>query len=213
MKVKICGIRDVDTALAAVGFGADAIGFVFAESKRRITAEQAREISLRLPEQVFRVGVFVNETKEEIERIASIVSLTHIQLHGDESAEFVDSISLPVIKSFCINSKADFKKINDFRCELILLDGPKGKYRGGNGHTFSWQEVKQADIENKKIILAGGLTVDNVLNGIDAIRPYMVDVSSGVETEGKKDSRKIELFINKVKGKRGNRNEELYNAH
>jgi phosphoribosylanthranilate isomerase len=200
MKVKVCGITDVNTALAAVELGADAIGFVFAKSKRRITVERAKEISFELPKEILKIGVFVNETKEEIERIAADVGLTHIQLHGDETEMFCQSFSIPVIKAFSIESNQNLEKIVNFPCDYLLLDGPKGKYRGGNGSSFEWAKIDSKFFNNRKVILAGGLTVENVTDGIKMINPDMVDVSSGVETDGIKDIEKIKSFIQKAKG-------------
>ncbi|MEH7484395.1 phosphoribosylanthranilate isomerase [Neobacillus drentensis] len=199
MKVKICGITDVETGVAAAQYGADAIGFVFADSKRRISIEKAREIIAKIPKEVFKIGVFVNETKDDIERIASTVGLTHIQLHGDETASFSESLSLPVIKSISFQGNESLEELADFPSDFILLDSPKGKYRGGNGTVFNWNEVNPHLINSQKVILAGGLHADNVEEAIKIIRPYMVDVSSGVETDGKKDLRKIQTFIEKAK--------------
>ena len=199
MKVKICGITDVDAALAAVDFGADAIGFVFAKSKRKIDVVNARNIAAELPSDIMKVGVFVNETKEVIERIGQAVGLTHVQLHGNESAEFSKSLSLPVIKALGIEGKESLEAIKDYPCEFLLLDGPKGKYPGGNGLSFDWNILKEQDLLGKKVILAGGLNEGNVLEAVRQVRPYMVDVSSGVETDGKKDLNKIKRFIDKVK--------------
>ncbi|WP_066061536.1 phosphoribosylanthranilate isomerase [Neobacillus soli] len=200
MKVKICGITDVETGITASRYGADAIGFVFAESKRKVSIEKATEIAAHLPKEVFKVGVFVNETKEEIEEIASCVGLTHIQLHGDETASFSESLSLPVIKALSFQGNESLESLKDFPSDFILLDSPKGKYRGGNGTVFNWREVSPQLISSKKVILAGGLHVGNVEDAINIIQPYMVDVSSGVETNGKKDLEKIKTFIEKVKG-------------
>jgi phosphoribosylanthranilate isomerase len=199
MKVKICGITDVETGVAAAHYGADALGFVFAESKRRISIEKAQEIISQLPTEVFKVGVFVNETIAEIEKIADAVGLTHIQLHGDEPASFSESLSLPVIKSISFQGNESLKALTDFPSEFILLDSPKGKYRGGNGTVFNWNEVNPAMLERKKVILAGGLDAENVETAIKIINPFMVDVSSGVETDGLKDLRKIKIFIEKAK--------------
>lgn len=201
MKVKICGITDLQSALAAVQLGADAIGFVFAESKRKIDMKAAKEIAEKLPESVMKVGVFVNETKKRIEQIASFTGLSHIQLHGEETPEFCRSIGYPVIKAISVQTENELSNLQDYPSEFILLDGPKGKYNGGNGTSFKWQEIKTEELDGKKIILAGGLDSDNVLEAIKLIKPYMVDVSSGVETDGKKDVKKIEKFIEHAKGK------------
>jgi phosphoribosylanthranilate isomerase len=212
MKVKICGITDVKTALVAAEYGADAIGLVFAESKRKVSIENAKEIASTLPADILKVGVFVNESRDEIERIASLVGLTHIQLHGDESASFSESLTLPVIKAISFQGNAGLIDINQFPCDSILLDGPKGKFHGGNGTAFDWGEVNTSLIEGKKVILAGGLKLNNVAAAISTIKPHMVDVSTGVETNGIKDHEKIKAFIEKVKiltcG--GEQNEHLY---
>jgi phosphoribosylanthranilate isomerase len=190
---------DVETGIAAIEYGADAIGFVFAESKRKITPERAKEISIRVPKDTLKIGVFVNESKEEIERIAEIAGLTHIQLHGDESAKFCQSFSIPVIKAFSIESNQNLEEIECFPCDYLLLDGPKGKYRGGNGSSFEWAKIDSRIFKGRKVILAGGLTIENVSEGISVINPDMVDVSSGVETDGVKDIEKIKIFIQQAK--------------
>ncbi|WP_370223136.1 phosphoribosylanthranilate isomerase [Cytobacillus sp.] len=199
MKVKICGIRDISTALSAIESGADALGFVFAESKRKINPESAGEIIKELPREVLKVGVFVNETKEIIEEIVSVSGINVIQLHGDETPEFCSSFSLPVIKALSIGSPEDLYQLDEYSCEYVLLDSPKGKYRGGNGVSFDWSILNNNPKQNKKMILAGGLNPENVGDGIKAANPYMVDVSSGVETEGKKDPEKIKRFIENAK--------------
>jgi phosphoribosylanthranilate isomerase len=206
MKVKICGITDLTTALAAIDYGADALGFVFAESKRKISVEKAKEIVAHLPKEVLKVGVFVNEEKERIEEIASLAGLTHVQLHGDEPPAFSESLSFPVIKAISIDDQQSLKRIEEYSCEYVLLDGPKGKYRGGNGLAFDWNCISANKIQNKKVILAGGLHEENVEEAIRLIKPYMVDVSSGVETEGKKDLDKIQSFINKARRESYRRN-------
>ncbi|KAF0819808.1 MULTISPECIES: phosphoribosylanthranilate isomerase [unclassified Cytobacillus] len=199
MRVKICGIRDISTALSAVENGVDALGFVFAESKRKIRPETAGEIIRKLPGEVLKVGVFVNETKAAIEEIAKISGINVIQLHGDEPPEFCSSFSLPVIKALSIGSPDDLSQLDEYSCEYVLLDSPKGKYRGGNGVPFDWSLLNRYSMNDKKIILAGGLKPENVAEGITAANPYMVDVSSGVETEGKKDLEKIKRFIDNAK--------------
>ncbi|PWW17513.1 phosphoribosylanthranilate isomerase [Cytobacillus oceanisediminis] len=199
MKVKICGIKDIKTALSAIESGADALGFVFAQSKRRIAPEEAGEIIRQLPEDLLKVGVFVNETKENIEKIVEITGINVIQLHGDETPEFSGQFSIPVIKALSVGSEEDLSKLDEYSSEYFLLDSPKGKYRGGNGVSFDWSILNDKQFLDKKIILAGGLNPDNVAEGIKTANPYMVDVSSGVETEGKKDLGKIKRFIDKAR--------------
>jgi phosphoribosylanthranilate isomerase len=214
MMVKICGITDLTTAIAAVDYGADALGFVFAESKRKIPEVKAKEIIAHLPKEVLKVGVFVNESKEKIEEIAASVGLTHIQLHGDETPAFSESLSYPVIKAISIHDEQSLEAIEVYKCEYVLIDGPKGKYRGGNGLSFDWNSISAEDLKDKKVILAGGLHDENVEEALKLIKPYMVDVSSGVETEGKKDLNKIQSFIMKAKGSQtgGTHNEFIYTA-
>lgn len=197
MKVKICGITDLKMAQSAINAGADAIGFVFAESKRQIKITEAKKIIELLPDSVLKIGVFVNETKETLESIYEEVGLTHLQLHGDETPEFCRSLSFPVIKALRVQSEKDVEKIAEYDCDFILVDSPSGKYRGGNGTTFNWDLVKSKKIDN--LILAGGLTIENVIPACSVVKPIMVDVSSGVETNGKKDEEKIKSFIKKVK--------------
>lgn len=211
MKVKICGIQDMKTAEIAIESGADAIGFVFAESKRKITLEEAREITVNLPVKVLKIGVFVNETKEVLERTFEEVGLTHLQLHGDESPEFCRSIPYPIIKAIRVRSEVDLLNIPQYDCDYILLDSPYGKYRGGNGTTFDWKLLKRINIQQDKLILAGGLNIENVLEAIELGNPVMVDVSSGVETNGIKDHLKIGDFIKKVKVG-GKINDNLYTS-
>lgn len=122
-----------------------------------------------------------------------------VQLHGDESPAFCNSLSVPVIKALSIESEKDLEEINRYSCEMILLDSPKGKYRGGNGTSFDWELLIGSDLPNKKIILAGGLNLGNVERAIQICHPFMVDVSSGVETDGRKDVKKMKVFLEKVK--------------
>lgn len=199
MEVKICGIRTVEAAQHAVECGADALGFVFAESKRQITAIAAKKIIDALPQDIWKVGVFVNEDAAVIKQIAEIAGLTHIQLHGDENPEDYRPVVLPLIKSVGVNTQEDLEGIVAVNAEYILLDSPSGKYRGGNGSSFKWNMAKELGNSNKNLILAGGLNPGNVSKAISKVKPYMVDVSSGVETNEEKDFIKIKDFINNAK--------------
>ncbi|WP_066048003.1 phosphoribosylanthranilate isomerase [Robertmurraya korlensis] len=199
MKVKICGITDIHAAKVAVEAGADAIGFVFADSKRKVTINQAKAIIDTLPTDVRKVGVFVNEDIETIQDIIDMTGLTMVQLHGDEDPETCKKFSVPVIKALGVSSKKDCEKIQEYPCEYILLDSPKGKYRGGNGETFPWEMVDSEALKGKKLIVAGGLNINNVSLAIQSLHPFMVDVSSGVETNGKKDDEKMIQFLSKAK--------------
>ncbi|ALC54107.1 phosphoribosylanthranilate isomerase [Bacillus thuringiensis] len=200
MKVKICGITDVETAKSACEYGADALGFVFAESKRKITPKRAKEIIQELPANVLKIGVFVNESVEVIQKIADECGLTHVQLHGDEDNYQIRRLNIPCIKSLGVTSERDMKNAQRYETDYILFDSPKEKFHGGNGKTFSWELLRDMPKElRKKMILAGGLNALNIEEAIRTVRPYMVDVSSGVETEGKKDVEKIKQFIIKAK--------------
>lgn len=199
MKVKICGITEIESASVAVREGADAIGFVFAKSKRKVSLEQAKSIIDTLPREIEKVGVFVNEDAITINEIVEKVGLTMVQLHGNEEPALCEKFSVPVIKALGISSKEDCKKIQQYPCEYILLDSPKGKYQGGNGLTFPWEYVDTSYVKGKKLILAGGLQRENVAAAIHSLKPFMVDVSSGVETDGKKDHGKIIAFIREAK--------------
>ncbi|MGG0300624.1 phosphoribosylanthranilate isomerase [Bacillus albus] len=200
MKVKICGITDVETAKYACEYGADALGFVFAKSKRKITPWLAKEIIQELPAKVLKVGVFVNESVEGIQKIANECGLTHVQLHGDEDNYQIRRLNIPSIKSLGVTSEDDMKNAQTYETDYILFDSPKEKFHGGNGKKFSWELLTHMPKElREKTILAGGLNALNIEEAIRTVQPYMVDVSSGVETEGKKDVEKIKQFIKKAK--------------
>ncbi|EEK85180.1 N-(5'-phosphoribosyl)anthranilate isomerase [Bacillus cereus ATCC 4342] len=190
----------METAKRACEYGADALGFVFAESKRKITPKRAEEIIQELPANVLKIGVFVNESVETIQKIADECGLTHVQLHGDEDNYQIRRLNIPSIKSLGVTSESDMKNAQGYETDYILFDSPKEKFYGGNGKTFSWELLGHMPKElRKKTILAGGLNALNIEEAIRTVRPYMVDVSSGVETEGKKDVEKIKQFIIKAK--------------
>ncbi|WP_226037168.1 phosphoribosylanthranilate isomerase [Aquibacillus saliphilus] len=199
MKVKICGITTEAAAQQAVQSGADFIGFVFADSKRKIDGRDAKRIAETIPATVKKVGVFVNEQAQKVNQLADDVGLDYVQLHGDETPEFCKQISYPIIKAFQITSSSDLEKLVNYSCDYYLLDSPAGKYRGGNGETFNWNLVKDLPNIGQKVILAGGLHVDNIRQAITEVGPDGVDVSSGVETEGIKDLEKIATFITEAK--------------
>ncbi|EEM84810.1 N-(5'-phosphoribosyl)anthranilate isomerase [Bacillus thuringiensis serovar huazhongensis BGSC 4BD1] len=190
----------METAKRACEYGADALGFVFAESKRKITPKRAEEIIQELPANVLKIGVFVNESVEVIQKIADECGLTHVQLHGDEDNYQIRRLNIPSIKSLGVTSESDMKNAQGYETDYILFDSPKEKFHGGNGKTFSWELLGYMPKElREKTILAGGLNALNIEEAIQTVRPYMVDVSSGVETEGKKDVEKIKQFIKKAK--------------
>lgn len=197
MLVKICGLMNQEDVKAAVDSGADYIGFVFADSSRRITYSHAAEISAAVPDSVKKVGVFVNPSVEEVMEAVAAVKLDMIQLHGDESPEFCSMMPKPVIKAFSVSDESDIDRMNQFDVAHILADAPGADYRGGSGHTFDWSILKDS---GQKVILAGGLTSENVRTAITETAPLGVDVSSGVETDSQKDHEKITAFIKQAKG-------------
>ena len=198
-KVKICGLKEKEHVKAAVEAGADAIGFVFAASKREISIEQARELAKEVPPGVLKIGVFVNPTIQEIETAVREVPLDFVQYHGNETPEFIQSNSFPSIKALSVRSEEDIDVAKQFNTDFYLFDAPGTDYQGGSGLTFNWQLMQGHSIPQEKIILAGGLNPTNVEDAIKRVNPYMVDVSSGVEIEGRKDSELIRAFIRAVK--------------
>jgi len=198
-KVKVCGLSERIHVIAAVEAGADAIGFVFAPSSRRISVELAKELVRDIPENVLKIGVFVNETAEEITRIFHEVQLDFVQFHGEESPGFINQIGLPSIKALSVKNAKDVEKSADYQVDYTLFDAPGTVYKGGSGVPFDWKLLTDSGIQADKLILAGGLNVQNVNEAIHRVQPFMVDVSSGVEKEGRKDVRLIQAFINAVK--------------
>lgn len=199
-RVKICGITNLEDAIAAVDAGCDAVGFVFAKSPREISADDAKEIIKRLPPFVKTVGIFVNEDPDLVKDVARKCRLDLLQFHGDEDPEYCKRFDLGVIKAFRIKDKEALKDIERYRnIGAYLLDTFSKDAYGGTGVRFNWELVKEVrDIG--PIILAGGLTISNVKEAIREIHPYGVDVSSGVESSpGKKDHRKIREFIRMVR--------------
>lgn len=199
MLVKICGITSPEIAQAAVHAGADFLGFVFAKSKREVSIDQARKIIATLPEHVKSVGVFVNKDVQEIEEIAQETGLDFIQLHGEESAQTVSRFTYPVIKSLPGTEEGLKKTAQYDAASYLLMDSPPlPDAHGGNGMTFNWSILKGNNFSGR-LILAGGLTAENVAEAILQVNPIGVDVSSGVESDEKKDPDKIKAFIQAAK--------------
>ena len=203
VKVKICGITNKDDAFKAIKFGADALGFVFyKKSPRCISPSRARNIIDVLPPFVSTVGVFVNEKLGPLNEITAFCGLTGVQLHGDEDHHYCHRLkryNVRIIKGFRVDNLFDFKVADKFDVDARLFDAYQENQFGGTGKVFNWELLKRADMRGA-VILSGGLDPDNVADGIRTIRPYAVDVSSGVEAEpGKKDHTKLELFIRNAK--------------
>jgi phosphoribosylanthranilate isomerase len=200
-RVKICGITNLEDALFATEAGADALGFVFyAQSPRCITPDRAQEIILRLPPFVAKVAVFVNEELDRVGKIMAYCSLDYAQLHGDETPEQVAVLAPRAIKAVRVRSAADVERLTQYQTVAYLLDTYHPTKHGGTGEAFDWELAVEAK-SHGPIILAGGLTPDNVADAIERVHPYAVDVSSGVEAApGIKDHQKVQRFIIAAKG-------------
>lgn len=200
-RVKICGITRTEDALAAVSFGADAIGFVFwQQSARNILPQQARPITKTIPAFVTTVGVYVDPTVEWVHETATIANLGLLQFHGNESPEFCDQFALPYVKALRIKEDMDLLEYaNRYQsAKALLLDTYSANLPGGTGEVFDWTLIP-ANLP-LPIILSGGLTPDNVVHAIAKVKPWAVDVSSGVEaSKGIKDINKISAFMQRVK--------------
>ncbi|MDI6800921.1 MAG: phosphoribosylanthranilate isomerase [Thermodesulfovibrionales bacterium] len=199
VKVKICGITNLEDALAAVDYGADALGFVFFKgSPRYISPEKAMEIIFHLPPFVATVGVFVNESPERMKEIMALAGINILQLHGDDQPGTC-GIWHRVIKAFRVKDFTDLKLLETYKTSAFLLDTYSPEAYGGTGQIFNWDIAVEAK-RFGRIILSGGLNQENIETAIRYVRPYAVDVSSGIEEEkGKKDLRKMREFIEKVK--------------
>ena len=200
VRVKICGITRLDDALYACEQGADALGFNFWPGSRRFIApEAAAGIISRLPPFVTPVGLFVNQAPSEVLHAAALARVQALQLHGDEEPRDCTGHLLPVIKAFRVGRPADLAAIPRYgTVAAVLLDGPSEGY-GGSGATFDWEAARGA-AGDKPLVLAGGLTPDNVAAAVHALRPWAVDVASGVESSpGVKDPEKVARFIRAAK--------------
>lgn len=200
-KVKICGITSLEDALNAVEAGADALGFVFfKESPRHIFPEQAGRIIAHLPPFVQVVGLFVNEEAQVVNEVADLCRLDLVQLHGDESSEYCRQITRRVLKAFRVRGLTCLDPIRDYPVAGYLLDTFSPSFYGGTGLSFNWEIAAEAVKRHQRIILAGGLTPDNVAEAVRQVQPWAVDVSSGVESApGKKDHQKVREFIRNAK--------------
>lgn len=206
-KVKICGITNLEDALLAVKFGADELGFNFyKKSQRYISPDAARKIIDELPPNILKVGVFVNESIDSIDRIAKVACLDTIQLHGDEDFSCVSRVrkrtGLQVIKALRITSESVIGDAMDYDSDAILLDSYSSSERGGTGETADWDVAQEVGIfvPHAQLYLAGGLSAVNVAEAIRKVRPYAVDACSRLESApGKKDPEKLEKFISAAK--------------
>ena len=201
VRIKICGITNLEDALLAAELGADALGFIFyAKSPRKVDAETARAIIAQLPPFVAAVGVFVDEAAAVVQELAARVGLDWVQLHGQESPEYCRKLGRRVIKSFRIQDEDSLRLLGDYQgaAQALLLDTYKKGQVGGTGEVFDWELARQAKAYGP-IVLAGGLTAANVAQAIKTAQPQAVDVASGVEAApGKKDPEKLRAFFRAV---------------
>jgi len=196
IKVKYCGITNLNDALKAVRLGVDAIGFVFSKSPRKVSPEIAKKMINKLPPFVSTVGVFVNEDVSFVKNVAEKCKLDWIQLHGEESPGYCRKIDKKIIKVI----KNNIEDIPEYDVSAFLLDTFVPNIAGGTGKIYNLNLAVKAKRYNKPIILAGGLNTKNIEEAIKKVKPYGVDVSSGIEKEqGKKDYKKMKAFMKKVR--------------
>ena len=203
--VKICGITSFNDAIMATNYGASALGFIFYEkSPRYINPEILKTWISNVPSSIKKVGVFVNKDVDKVNKIAEELNLGMVQLHGDESPEYCNQMIRPVIKVFRVNKKFDSIMLKNYQVATFLFDTYNKENHGGTGESFDWQSILQLNTETP-VILSGGLNADNVLEGIEVVKPSAVDVNSGVETApGKKDEEKIKDLFTILKNTKGN---------
>jgi len=204
--IKICGITNLPDAETAIALGADAVGFVFAPSKREVTPDLVRKITRALPPKALKIGVFANQEISLVRAAAEYCGLTGVQLHGDEPPAYCASLGdFEVIKAFRVNSQIDADKIKTYiinkKSRKILFDTYMPKTLGGTGKTFNWELAANQKWIQVPLIIAGGLNADNVVQAIRLASPFGVDVSSGVEkAPGQKDLFKLKTFIENARG-------------
>lgn len=202
VRVKICGLMNKESAWAAAEAGADAVGFVFASGRRKISPDLAKEIIRTLPPYITTTGVFVNATLSEVNQIAEYCKLDLLQLHGNESPGYCRETVRPVVKTLHISPVGHELEVDlsSYRSVVraFLLDTYVDGETGGTGKVFPWETVKELQIK-VPIILAGGLHSGNVAHAIHLTQPFSVDVSSGVETDGVKDPLKMKEFVHAVR--------------
>ena len=204
VKVKICGITNFDDAKAAIDMGADLLGFIlYPPSPRYIEPEKAAEIICKLPGFIDTVGVFVNPSIEHIQSVIADGCLSWVQLHGDETPEFVESLQhfdVKTMKALRIKEADDIKKAETFFTDTILLDAYHPEQYGGTGQRFDWNILGHI---NKRVFLSGGITPENAREAIE-LGVYGIDVSSGIESEpGRKDHEKMQVLFDNIHDLRG----------
>ena len=202
IKIKICGITNKEDALWAVDLKVDALGFIFADSPRRVEPETVQGIIELLPPFISSVGVFVNEDRKKVEEIAENCGLTTLQFHGEESSSYCEGFKQKVVKAFRVKDKSVLEKAVQYKDKVdgYLLDTYSPSKYGGTGKTFDWSIAKEIKEFGLPTILSGGLNSENIKEAISEVEPYAVDVSSGVEERpGKKSLEKLIDFVRIVR--------------
>jgi len=202
VKVKICGITNLEDALNSVKAGCHALGFVFyRDSPRYITPKKAKEIIKHLPSGILKIGVFVNAREENIKRTAKLCNLDMLQFHGNESAEFCEKFKgYKIIKAFRVRDKIKLENLLNYKTFAYLFDTFLKSKMGGTGKKFNWALIRHLSGFCKPIFLSGGLNAKNVREAIGIAKPDWVDTSSSIEIKpGKKDYKKVKKFIEAVK--------------
>ncbi len=201
MKAKLCGMRSLEAAQAAVTAGADYVGFIFyPPSPRNVPPGKAAAICAELGYSARKVGVFVDEEPYRVNAIAELCHLDFVQLHGQEDADYIRQIKKPVIKAVRYHQGLDHKEVDKLPAELILIDAGTPEQVGGTGQPFNWQEAAGVISHIKhSVIIAGGINAGNVQQAWDTFHPYAVDTASGIETDGQQDVAKIQAFMEQVK--------------
>lgn len=198
-KVKICGLTRMEDADWANELMPDYVGFMFAESRRRVSPDTAARIAERIDHAVKRVGVFVNPTMDEIRKVLDACPLDVLQLHGEESPDFCRETGMAVWKAFRMRTPEVLTELDAYEADAYMLDGWHPDSHGGTKIVFPWEWAAAYDFKDKKVVLAGGLSPDNVAEAIQKVKPWAVDVSSGVETAGIKNIAKIAAFLERVR--------------
>lgn len=188
----------MESALVAAESGANAIGLIFAPSRRRVTIDQARSVTSALPPFLARVGVFVDEDQQVVHEAVRRAGLDTVQLHGNEPSDYCLLMPVPVVKAIRVRDAQSLSALDRYRVAAFLLDTYDPETLGGTGRPFDWGLATHA-ARAHRIILSGGLNPANVVEALDRVRPFGVDVSSGVETDGRKDLSKIREFIRRVR--------------
>ena len=201
VRVKICGVTRTEDVRLIVKEGADAIGFQMSMGPRKITKEQARRLVKLVPPSVTPVGVFVNESLSRVKALVKYCGFQAAQLHGEENEAFCEALPFPVLKAVRMKNDQTPARYRAFRIAAFLLDRYNKDKRGGTGEAFDWKWARKAVAElPAPVLLAGGLTPENVARAIRTARPFGVDVSSGVEIlPGQKDPQKVSRFIRRTK--------------